>query len=543
VNRETIDRWCERGILLLVLAIMVFAPLATGAVRPLEFLIVQGLTLGVMVLWGLRLWIGERPRLLWPPMCWVVIVFAGYAIYRYLTCDIEYAGRWEMIRILVYTFLFFAVLNNLHRQEFTQVISFTMIFLAMGISFYALYQFLTGSDRVWHFVSPYKGRGSGTYICPNHLGGFLEMLLPLAMAYTLAGRGRPLTKVLLGYAGVAMIAGIGVTVSRGSWVSAGFALLILFGILAIHRSYRVPALVLMFLLAVGSSFLVTKTEYFKDRFRAAFASGHLDLDVRYDLWDATVQMWRDHLWLGVGPGHFDYRFRAYRPAAVQKQADRPHNEYLNVVADWGVVGGIIVLAALGTLAVGVAKTWKHVRRKETDFKSNFSDKYAFVLGSSLGLLALLLHSLLDFNMQIPANAILAINLIALLTSHLRFATERYWVRAQSWVRGVVTLILLAGTTYLGWQEVRLAREYVWLERAATKPNYSAKKIADLEQAYGVEPMNFETTKAIAESYRVQSSEGGDEYEDHPGYQTLAKKAMTWFERGMRCDPYDGYNYL
>lgn len=522
---------------------MVFAPLATGAVRPLEFLIVQGMTMGVMVLWGLRLWLSERPRLLWPPICWVVLLFAGYAISRYLTCDIEYAGRQELIRILVYTFLFFAILNNLHRQEFTQIISFTMIFLAMAISGYAIYQFLTGSDRVWHFITPYKGRGAGTYICPNHLGGFLEMLLPLAMAYTLVGRGKPLTKILIGYAGVMMVAGIGVTVSRGSWVAAGFALLVLFGVLAIHRSYRLPSLVLMFALVVGSSFMVTKTDYFKDRFRAAFASGKLDLDVRYELWDATVQMWRDHLWWGVGPGHFDYRFRAYRPAAVQRRPDRAHNEYLNTLADWGVVGTLLVTVALGTLAVGVAKTWKHVRRTETEFRTNLSDKFAFVLGSSLGLLALLLHSTVDFNMQIPANAILAISLMALLTSHLRFSTERFWIRGMLWLRILLSLVLVVGVAYLGWQEVRLAREYVWLDRAATKPNFSSSKIQELEKAYGAEPRNFETTFAIAESYRVQSSEGGDEYEGHPGYRTLAQKAMVWYERGMRCDPYDGYNYL
>src|ERR1043166_2545820 len=142
------------------------------------------------------------------------------------------------------------------------------------------------------------------------------MLLPLALAYTLAGRGKPLTKVLLGYTALVMVAGIGVTVSRGSWVAGGFALLILFGILAIHRSYRLPSLLLMVVLVGGSTYFITKTEYFKQRFRQSFASGRLDLDVRYELWDATVRMWRDHVWLGVGPGHFDYRFRVYRPAQV-----------------------------------------------------------------------------------------------------------------------------------------------------------------------------------------------------------------------------------
>ena len=117
MNRETLDRWCERGILGLVLAILVLGPLATGAVRPLEFLIIQGLTLGVLVLWGARLWLSPRPQLLWPPICWAVAAFTILAIGRYLTADIEYVARQELIHILVYAFLFFAVLNNLYRQE------------------------------------------------------------------------------------------------------------------------------------------------------------------------------------------------------------------------------------------------------------------------------------------------------------------------------------------------------------------------------------------------------------------------------------------
>jgi len=216
MNREVLDRWCERGILGLVLAILVFGPLATGAVRPLEFLVIQGMTMGVMTLWFLRLWVSPKPQFLWAPLCWLVVAFTAYAILRYLTCDIEYAGRKELIRILVYAFLFFAILNNLHRQESTQNISFTLLFLATGISIYALYQFLSGSERVWWFRALYKGRASGTYISPNNLAGFLEMLLPLALTYTLVGRAKPVTKVFLGYAALAIVAGISVTVSRGS---------------------------------------------------------------------------------------------------------------------------------------------------------------------------------------------------------------------------------------------------------------------------------------------------------------------------------------
>lgn len=538
MNREVLDRWCERGILALVLAILVFGPLATGAVRSLEFLVIQGLTLGVMALWGLRLWLNPKAQFLWTPVCWLVVAFTAYAIGRYLTCDIEYVGRKEMIRILVYAFLFFAILNNLHRQESTQIICFTMIFLATGISLYALYQFLTGSERVWHFHSGYKGRASGTYISPNHLAGFLEMLLPLALAYTLVGRAKTHTKVFLGYAALVMAAGIGVTVSRGGWVSAGIALIVLFGILALHRNYRLPALVMMLVLIGGGAFFVSKSAFFKDRFKHGAASvKNVEVDVRYELWSAAARMWKDHVWFGVGPAHYNHRFRAYRPEAVQKQPDRVHNDYLNALVDWGIVGATIIALAFGTLFAGLIRTWAHVRRTEKEFGTSQSNKFAFVLGSAAGLLGLLAHSVIDFNMQIPANAILAIILMALLNSHLRFATERYWVTAQPWSKAMASIVLMAGLAYLGYQEARLGREYVWLERARRATPLSLAQIMAMEKAFAVEPKNFETAYSIGEAYRLQSFDGGHNYRE------LATNAMSWFQHGINLNPFNGYNYM
>src|SRR5436309_1025301 len=121
MTRETLDQWCERGILAAVLAMLVFTPLAFGG-RPQPpagffldflllnpFLVAQGLMLAVIALWGLRLWLNTRPRFLWPPICWAVVAFVLYALVRYLTPDIEYMARQECIRIWHYAFLLFAI--------------------------------------------------------------------------------------------------------------------------------------------------------------------------------------------------------------------------------------------------------------------------------------------------------------------------------------------------------------------------------------------------------------------------------------------------
>ena len=103
-----------------------------------------------------------------------------------------------------------------------------------------------------------------------------------------------------------------------------------------------------------------------------------------------------------------------------------HNDYLNTLCEWGVVGMGLIAAAVALLYKGAIKTWSFVRHSSNHHGGHRSNKSAFVAGASLGLLALLLHSFLDFNMHIPANAIVAVTLMALITAHWRFATERYW---------------------------------------------------------------------------------------------------------------------
>lgn len=537
MNREQLDRWCERGILGLVLAILIYGPLAIGAVRLQEFFVVQTLTIGVLLLWLARVWLNPRPKLLWPPISWAVLAFVICAVGRYLTCDIEYVGRKELLRILVYAALFFAILNNLHRQEATQIISFTLIFLAMAISLYALYQFLTHSNRVWHFPVRFAGRASGTYISPNHLAGFLEMLLPLALTYTLVGRGRAMTKIFLGYAALAMIGGIAVSGSRGSWAACLVALTILFAVLLFHRAHRLPAGLFLLVLLGGGVWAVAQTNLFHARINLMKVGDRVDLDVRMVLWETAVRMWHDHVWFGVGLGHYDHRYRAYRPASVQLQPEYAHNDYLNLLADWGLVGAVIVGLGLVALGVGIVKIWKHVRRSENEFGLSLSNKFAFVLGGTIALLALLVHATVDFNLHIPANAILAVTLVALLSSHWRFATERYWfsVRLPGQFVASGTLLLVAG--YLGQQEFRLGREWVWRERAKQSPALSLERAALLEKAGAAEPNNFETAYQLGEIYRVEAFQGASDYE------MFADRAIAAYQRAITNHPFDGDYYL
>jgi O-antigen ligase len=110
-------------------------------------------------------------------------------------------------------------------------------------------------------------------------------------------------------------------------------------------------------------------------------------------------MWQDHPWLGVGPAHFAERFKQYRTHWAFAEPERAHNDYLDALADWGSPVSLSS-EGRGCFGWGIARTLRRVRRIRAISKPS-GGRYAFVLGTTGGLIALLVHSLTDFNFTSP----------------------------------------------------------------------------------------------------------------------------------------------
>ncbi|MBI3881360.1 MAG: O-antigen ligase family protein [Verrucomicrobia bacterium] len=549
MTRAQLAGWCQWAVLGLIVAILLYGPLAMGAVRAPEFLVIQFATLGVLALWVVRCWLDPECRFHWPPVCWAVLAFVLYAVVRYLQADIEYAARFELVRVLVYAVIFFALLNNATHREAPQVVSFALLAVAMGIAAYGIYQWATESNTVWGFARPagYAKRGSGTFICPNHLAGFLELLAPLGLAYVVGGRIGHLAKILIAYATLVLLAGIAVTVSRAGWIAAGAGLVVFLLAALREPRYRLPALLLTVALAATAVIFSMRSDYLQRRLeKISDTEWESSGGIRLNIWKAAVKMWQTSPWVGVGPAHFDARFREFRPETVQPRPLYVHNDYLNTLADWGVVGLALVLATVALTGWGVVRSWKFLQRppnldftaKRGERNRQHSNRAAFVLGASAGVFALLVHSFFDFNMQIPANAILAIALLALLASHQRYATERDWWRGGILAKLAFTLAALALIGLGAWEGRRLGREDALLRQAnalrETDPNGRREL---LKAAFALEPQNPETAHEIGEQYRLDAWQGGDDY------AALAVKAMEWFHCSRELNPYGPLNNL
>ena len=158
-----------------------------------------------------------------------------------------------------------------------------------------------------------------------------------------------------------------------------------------------------------------------------------------------------------------------------------------------------------------------------------------MLGASTGIFAILLHSVVDFNLHIPANAILAVTLMALITGHLRFATDRFWVSQRLKGRLLATLILLPAIAYLASQAAHCAGEQWWLHQAQKHATDPALQRVALTKAFACEPRNFETAYTLAESLRQESWLGTK------GWDKLAEAALPWYETAFALNPYDPYD--
>ena len=141
VDRKTLDNIFEKGILGLVLAALLFSALATGAVRTLEFAIVETLVAAAGLLWLVRIWVNpNHKRILLPPVIWTMLLFLGYAVFHYTQADVEHTARNEVLRLTVYVLLFLVVLNNLHKSDCTQLVLYVMVLAEPGSPFTGWYR-------------------------------------------------------------------------------------------------------------------------------------------------------------------------------------------------------------------------------------------------------------------------------------------------------------------------------------------------------------------------------------------------------------------
>ena len=529
------DKLLERlvgGLLLFAVAWLTFW---FAGVNPREAGLAYAAIGMAAVVWIVRTWIEPSNRFLLPPVTWAVVAFFLYAAWRCHGSPVPYWALQEVFLIAVCGLAFFISLHNLHRQETAGWVVNGLLVAGLMVAAYAILQCVQNSQKVLWATQPavYYKRFGGTFVNPNHLAAFLTLLVPLALSQALLGRGGAVPRIVAGYAALMMLGGIAVTMSRGGWLGAGTAVTT-FSLWLLRRpQYRIPMAALVAVLCLGTVTFLVQSEKARARIDALTESGKKDSGLfRAWIWKPALRMWSDHRVQGVGPGQFDTRFPAYRTPMTPLSPRHVHNEYLEVLVEYGVIGAGIVGLGLAAFGYGLYRTSRHVERGSSDLGLKQSNRTAFFAGGVAGLAGLGVHCFFDFNLHIPAVAVAASVLAGILVSNTRFATERFWIRASLPLR-LATTGALGGMLFwmvpLGWTA---AREDGHLQRAQARQLVDDGFFEELGKAAALAPGNPATAHWYGEEKRRLSWQG------LPGWEAQAKEALRWFERAAQLDPFN-----
>jgi O-antigen ligase len=219
------------------------------------------------------------------------------------------------------------------------------------------------------------------------------------------GRAAVKTVVLLAGAGAMMLA-IVVSLSRMGFLAA-LGSLVVTAMLAVsatemrmfggEKSWRwvVPALLVVAL--AGWGFIYLPTDELISRFATLAQTDDINQDTRAEIWKQSLPLVAAFPITGTGLGTYESAFRRYKNVAPGNTVDFAHNDYLQALAEVGLIGFAIGAALLLRVLGRVLRVV--VWHKETEY-------WELSLGVTGAIIAMLLHSLVDFNMYIPTNAMM-----------------------------------------------------------------------------------------------------------------------------------------
>ena len=282
--------------------------------------------------------------------------------------------------------------------------------------------FYDNGKLLWIRDSGQELRAIGPYVNPNHFAGMMELAVPWLLGYSwwrfrkggMQAFREPQAPVALG-AGLLCLAAAVMAASKmaAALIGLGLLVLVMAGLRTVRT--RLLALVAAVVLCAAAYFGIGGTELGQrlDDFSLASA-GNLGQYERIVAWKAALPMVADYPLTGVGFGAFGQVFTAYVPPGEPGRWIQLHNDYLEVLVEGGIVAGLLLLALMWAYGSRVVRI--QFRRPVDPVAAPAR------LGMVIGLACLALHALVDFNHQIPGNALMFVA-VAAVALHRHSGTD------------------------------------------------------------------------------------------------------------------------
>jgi len=458
----------DKAIFIGLTLAIIFTALAHGAVEAWAVAIFELMIVALVLMWGAKAIADKQlavrvPKTALPLAALLVFVFVQSLAFNTsdgrrmsLSMDVE-ATRAVALVLLILLIAFVIAANFFTSYQRVRAIAAILTAYGLAMAIFALAQHFTWNGHFYWLRQASAGVTSpfGPFVNHNHFAGYMELLAPLPFAMVITRAAKRDARLFHLFAATMMIVAAVASLSRGGMISLA-AELVFLALMSIRRdeprrpvarSLQSVALVALIVAAIAAGIYWTGPERVLNRVaRTNLVSEDPKAETFFAsrgwIWRDTLAMISANPITGVGFGAYETAYPLYSKADVMNAAgasysvDRAHNDYLQTLADCGIIGGIIIAWFIVQLFRAVA----------CGAKSRDPLLRAFALGGGAGLFGLLTHSLFDFNLQLPSNALLFL-LLAAIVSHIgAVARERQIESARSAVEKVNEYAFVTGVS-------------------------------------------------------------------------------------------------
>jgi len=400
-----------------ICALVVFGVASHGAVEDWARAVLEIGAALLFFAWAVRAYLTEERQLIVSPLLLPLVALLLLALGQWVfhRTASSYDTRLELQLLLADILLLFLAAQAFRTLEDWR--SFVWFVMSFGffVALFGILQHLTFNGKLyWFREMHFGGIPFGPYVNRNHFAGFSELVIPVSLVPLVLGKVRRERWFLVSLFAVVPIGALVLSASRGGIISFSVELGVLLLWLVLRRTVGRhllsggAVLLLAFLMVswLGVQQLV-------ERF-SSLQSLEVTVGKRASMRADTWRIFLDHPWTGTGLGTLQLVFPAYETLYDGRVVNHTHNDYLEGLAETGVAGGLCCVWFLGVLLFDA------LRRLSQPIGAFASTVQLSALIACLGFLT---HSLVDFNLHIPANALLFFLMANLATTEIRGATS------------------------------------------------------------------------------------------------------------------------
>ena len=393
--------------------VLLVAPLAFGAVEPWAIFLLEVSAAMLLMAWGYRQWASRELAITPHPSYRPMLAFSALVVVQWLAGITAYKHVTYSLLLLycAYGMLTFVVTQTLRRSSQLRPLAWLVCGYGALLASFALLQGIAPNGKLyWIWPLEQGGLIYGPYVNHNHYAGLMEMLTPFPLVLALSRHSRGNRKLVVAGIAALMAGTIFLSGSRGGMIAFGVQVVVLAVFLRPQRgAWKQPlaiglflALMIGFLVWIGGNELTRRLASIQTETRQELTGG-----VRLTIDRDCLRMWREKPFLGWGLGTFPVVYPQFRSFYTSFFVNQAHNDYLQLLVETGIVGFAI---ALWFLILTFRRAWAKLENWPETVNGTLT------VAALIGCIGVLVHSFLDFNLQIPANAALFYVLCAIAAS-------------------------------------------------------------------------------------------------------------------------------